>query len=107
MQAIEVIPYHDALVLRGKGSELVILPSYLEELKNIKQSKEFVDYFMKQALVNRTARKLFEAWLKKDRGLWQRIYDCVRELAEQADQDPQASAEESKATAEESKASED
>ncbi|MCX6131080.1 MAG: hypothetical protein NTX25_18740, partial [Proteobacteria bacterium] len=38
---------------------------------------EFADYFLKKAMVNRSARKLFEAWLRKDASLWRRIYHSV------------------------------
>ena len=58
---VEIIPIQGSLVLRARGSELLILPSYVAELKNRVEPKEFASYFLSAALINRPARKLFEA----------------------------------------------
>jgi len=77
---VEIIPVQGSLVLRARGSELLILTSYIIELKARSEPKEFASYFLSSALINRPARKLFEAWLRKDRGLWQRLYKTVNEM---------------------------
>ncbi len=74
---VELYPIQNSLVLRARGVELLILPNHINELKARKDTKEFAEYFLKKAMVNRSARKLFEAWLKKDTSLWRRIYHSV------------------------------
>jgi hypothetical protein len=64
-------------VLRARGSELLILPHHVRKLKGMTKPKDFSTYFHGEALVNRPARKLFEAWLRKDAGLWSRIYTVI------------------------------
>ena len=80
MTPVEIIPMQGALVLRARGAELLILPAYVAELKQLKNTKDFAQFFMQQALINRPARKLYEAWLRKDKSLWQRIYKTVGEM---------------------------
>lgn len=77
MQPVELYPIQNALVLRARGVELLVLAQHVTELKARKDTKEFADYFLKRAMVNRSARKLFEAWLRKDNTLWRRIYHSV------------------------------
>lgn len=77
MQPVELYAVQNSLILRARGVELLVLPGHVEQLKNLKDTKEFADYFLKKAMVNRSARKLFEAWLRKDSSLWRRIYHSV------------------------------
>jgi MarR-like DNA-binding transcriptional regulator SgrR of sgrS sRNA len=77
VQAVELYAVESSLILRARGVELLVLSSHVTELKNLKETKEFADYFLKKAMVNRSARKLFEAWLRKDTTLWRRIYHSV------------------------------
>lgn len=77
MQAVELYPIQSSLILRARGVELLILPVHIEALKELKDSKAFASYFLQTAMVNRAARKLFEAWLKKDASLWTRVYQSV------------------------------
>ncbi len=77
MQAVELYAVQNSLILRARGVELLVLPGHITELKSLKDTKEFADYFLKKAMVNRSARKLFEAWLRKDNTLWRRIYHSV------------------------------
>jgi len=78
---VEVLPAPGGnLILRARGSELLIITNHVVELKTKREPKQFTEYFMGEALINRPARKLFEAWLRKDRGLWRRIYDCVQTI---------------------------
>lgn len=82
MFPVEILPVQGTLVLRARGSELLILPVHVTELKQLREPKDFTSYFMKAALINRPARKLFEAWLRKDMGLWKRIYHTIGEMPE-------------------------
>jgi hypothetical protein len=85
---VEIVPVQETLVLRARGSELLILPHHIRHLKGCEKPKDFSEYFRAEALVNRPARKLFEAWLRKDDTLWKRIYLCVHkemELKNEAD----------------------
>lgn len=80
MQPVEVLTIQESLILRAAGSELLILPNHVAELKKLQQPRDFTSYFMGETLVNRSARKLFEAWLRKDQGLWQRIFKTVQTI---------------------------
>lgn len=77
MQPVELYPIQNALVLRARGTELLVLPNHVDELKKLKETKDFANYFIQKAMVNRAARKLFEAWLRKDDTLWRRLYHSV------------------------------
>ena len=79
MSNVEIIFTHGMLIMQAKGSELVIIPQHIEVLQKLKQPKEFSEYFTSKALVNRPARKLFEAWLKKDQTIWGRVFKLVHE----------------------------
>jgi len=46
-------------------------------LKGLTKPRDFSQYFTGEALVNRPARKLFEAWLRKDHTLWPRLYQTI------------------------------
>ena len=84
---VEIMPMQGTLVLRARGSELLILSHHVAELKERKNAADFTGYFMNDALINRPARKLFEAWLRKDRSLWNRIYATVKEIEDIPEQD--------------------
>ncbi len=75
-----IIPIEKSLVLRARGSELLILDHHVSVLKGLTKSKDFIEYFNSAALVNRAARKLFEAWLRKDSSLWKRIFQTIGEM---------------------------
>lgn len=77
MTPVEIIDYQGALVLRARGSELIILPNFVHTLQNTGEPKEFAKFFLSEALVNRPARKLFDSWLRKDLELWKKIYHKV------------------------------
>jgi hypothetical protein len=76
---VEIMFTHGMLLLRARNSELLILPQHVEALQKMTGPKEFSDYFKGQALINRPARKLFEAWLKKDATLWKRIFTTLQD----------------------------
>lgn len=82
MIPVEIVPVPGgSIVLRARGSELLILDHHVVELKKRTVPKDFTGYFTTEALINRPARKLFEAWLRKDDGLWKRLYHCVQNEA--------------------------
>lgn len=70
---------NNSVVLRARNSELFILPQHVAELQKMLEPKKFSSYFMQEALCNRTARKLFEAWLRKDTSVWQRLFKLIHE----------------------------
>lgn len=82
MLPVEILPVQETLVLRARGSELLILPSHIKELKELSKPRDFSQYFRAEALLNRPARKLFEAWLRKDHTLWSRLYKVVHKEME-------------------------
>lgn len=53
------------------------MPQHVKELKGLAKARDFSQYFRTEALVNRPARKLFEAWLRKDETLWTRLYHTI------------------------------
>ena len=76
--SVEIFTVQESLILRARGSELLILPHHAKKLNGLKVPKDFCAYFMNEALVNRPARKLFEAWLRKDVSLWKRIFQKIQ-----------------------------
>lgn len=86
MLPVEILPVQETIVLRARGSELLILPHHVQKLKGFTKPRDFSQYFRAEALVNRPARKLFEAWLRKDHTLWPRLYQTVhKEMEAKAD----------------------
>ncbi len=77
MLPVEILPVQETIVLRARGSELLILPLHVKKLQDMTKPRDFSQYFRAEALVNRPARKLFEAWLRKDHTLWPRLYQTV------------------------------
>jgi hypothetical protein len=88
---VEILPVQETIVLRARGSELLILPHHVKKLKDLTKSRDFSQYFRDEALVNRPARKLFEAWLRKDHSLWQRLYTTVHKTMNNAEAETSAS----------------
>jgi hypothetical protein len=84
MQAVELYYHQDFAILRARGSELLILPQHVTALQKLSSSKEFSEYFMNTALVNRPARKLFQAWLRKDASLWTRLFKLIHDNGKQS-----------------------
>lgn len=90
MLPVEIVPIQETVVLRARGSELLILPHHVKHLKTCEKPKDFSAYFVTEALVNRPARKLFEAWLRKDTSLWPRLYKCIHKEMEIKEDDGDA-----------------
>ncbi len=84
MLPVEILPVQETIVLRARGSELLILPQHVKKLQDMTKPRDFSQYFRAEALVNRPARKLFEAWLRKDHTLWPRLYQTVHKEMEAA-----------------------
>lgn len=82
MQPVELYYHQDLAVLRARGAEILILPHHVQALQKLTQPKEFSDYFVGTALVNRPARKLFQAWLRKDPTLWNRLFRLIQDNAQ-------------------------
>lgn len=82
VQPVEIVALEGNLVLRARGSELLILPHHVQALKGLVPTKDFAKYFYEESLINRPARKLFEAWLRKDGTLWPRLYQFVHKQME-------------------------
>ncbi len=79
MQPVEILAVQETVVLRARGSELLIVPQHVRKLKSLTKPQDFAAYFREEALVNRPARKLFEAWLRKDNSVWMRLYKKIHE----------------------------
>lgn len=77
MDAVEVLSVEDLVVLRARGTEILILATHVEALRKLRETAPFTKYFLEEALLNRPARKLFQAWLRRDGGLWQRLYRTI------------------------------
>lgn len=85
MLPVEIMYSHGAVILRARNSELLILQQHVKALHSLKQPREFSQYFMQEALLNRPARKLFEAWLRKDKTVWPRLFKTVQENFKEED----------------------
>ena len=76
-----LIRHHEGqLVLQARNSQLIILREFVTELKGKVGTQDFAVYFRETALINRAARKLFDAWLRKDGSLWSRLHEIVKQL---------------------------
>lgn len=65
------------LVLRRGDSVLLIESDKVNELRTRKEAPSFEEYFRTIALVNREARRVFQAWERKDSQLLQKLYQEV------------------------------
>ena len=86
MNPVELIPIQGSLILRARGSELLIMPQYIASLQQASKPQDFSKIFMSEALINRPARKLFEAWLRKDKTLWNRLYNTIHKEMDKAEE---------------------
>src|SRR3989338_473492 len=78
MLPVEIYCRNENVILRARNSEILILPTYTRVLRTLTEPKAFSDYFLQEALMNRPARKLFEAWLRKDNTLWPRLFQNIQ-----------------------------
>ncbi len=94
MLPVEIYCRNENVILRARNSEILILPTYTRVLRTLTEPKAFSDYFLQEALINRPARKLFEAWLRKDNTLWPRLFQNIQEHVSLPDANaPQAATE--------------
>ena len=82
MLSVQIFYNQGLVVLQARSSEILIIPQHVSELQKTNDLNSFREYFMSEALVNRPARKLFQAWLKKDSSLWNRLFACVHDNKE-------------------------
>lgn len=62
------------MILRRGASVLMIEAANVQVLRTLKEKKEFTEFFRTKALVNREARRVFEAWERKDKDLLDKLY---------------------------------
>ena len=68
MTPVQLFLHEGVLLLRARNSEIVVLSEHVKELQSKNKIAEFTNYFLNSALVNRPARKLFQAWLQANMG---------------------------------------
>ena len=62
------------LILKRGASMLLIEADNVNVLRTLKEKTEFNDFFKTKALVNREARRVFEAWERKDTALLEKLH---------------------------------
>ncbi len=62
------------LILKRGESSLIINPENVSGLRTQENEEAFQTFFRTTALQNRQARRVFEAWEKKDNTLLKKIY---------------------------------
>jgi hypothetical protein len=62
------------LVLRRGDSVLLIESDKVNQLRTLKENTAFEEFFRTTALVNREARRVFQAWERKDKALIGKLY---------------------------------
>lgn len=65
------------LILTRGTSQLLIKAEDIQNLRGIKDQQPFSDYFLTKALVNREARRVFQAWERKDTALLQKLHQEI------------------------------
>ena len=64
----------NSLVLKRGASVLLIDAQKIQVLRTLKEQAEFTTYWRTEALQNREARRVFEAWERKDKDLLQKVH---------------------------------
>ncbi|NBO39239.1 hypothetical protein EBU99_11720 [bacterium] len=62
------------MILRRGASVLMIEAANVQVLRTLKEKNEFSEFFRNKALVNREARRVFEAWERKDKDLLDKLF---------------------------------
>lgn len=65
------------LILSRGTSQLLIKAEDVQALRGLKEKAPFSDYFLTKALVNREARRVFQAWERKDAELLQKLHQEI------------------------------
>ncbi len=73
-KAVTVEWKNNNLIFKRGTSTLVINPEHVMELRSQDDLVKFTDFFRQKALQNREARRLFDAWERKDSELLNKIY---------------------------------
>jgi len=66
--------HQNNLVLRRGASSLVINAQNVQELRTAESQDAFNNLFLTKALQNREARRVFQAWERKDTDLLNKLY---------------------------------
>jgi hypothetical protein len=72
--AVELQWNRNNLILKRGASTLVINPEHVQTLRTQDNQESFNDFFLNTALQNREARRVFQAWERKDSALLAKIY---------------------------------
>lgn len=64
---------NNLIMTRGQ-SQLLIKAEDIQNLRGMKDATEFSTYFQTKALVNREARRVFQAWERKDAELLPKLH---------------------------------
>ncbi|MEN9810561.1 MAG: hypothetical protein RLZZ488_2128 [Pseudomonadota bacterium] len=64
----------NSLILRRGASVLMIEAANVQVLRTLKEKNDFNEFFKTKALVNREARRVFEAWERKDKDLLDKLF---------------------------------
>ena len=72
--AVSIEWNRNSLILKRGASMLLIESENVNVLRTLKEKAEFSDYFKTKALVNREARRVFEAWERKDTALLAKLH---------------------------------
>ena len=67
----------NSLILKRGESVLLIDAETVQSLRMLKETKEFEEFWRTQALQNREARRVFEAWERKDAELLTKVHQEV------------------------------
>ncbi len=67
------------LTLRRGDSVLMIESNHVTQLRTLKSDIDFTEFFKNTALQNREARRVFQAWERKDTALLQKIFKEMSE----------------------------
>lgn len=65
------------LILSRGTSQLLIKAEDVQALRGLKEQAPFSEYFLNKALVNREARRVFQAWERKDAELLQKLHQEI------------------------------
>lgn len=65
---------HNNLIMTRGQSQLLIKAEDIQALRSLKEVTEFKSYFETKALMNREARRVFQAWERKDAELLPKLH---------------------------------
>jgi hypothetical protein len=73
-EAVSIEWNRNNLILKRGASTLVINAENVQSLRTQDSENEFNSFFRSKALQNREARRVFEAWERKDKELLAKLY---------------------------------